>query len=692
MEIEICLPAKSAAESANTAPTAGIISTRPSQKSPKLTVDCVSAAAEDAHLKITTKDGSIVLIPPTAAARSGLLRTMMQECPSARRELRLDRVLGGPLERCLEYCLQDHLQNRDAVGVPVQFLFPLACSSVVDVCATASRLEIPALVHLTTGFIAAHIDQVGPLDALPEATLRQIVQRLPLQKLCRLQGSPRLESRWQTAVEEREVWRAACEVEGWEAVTNEEDPCWEAVLCGDCVHHIVCKDDVWRRTYVSHRLMGLEASLVSSNDDGFSIDSVLHFIQDCQSEIPSHAPTQEAVKATGMSWWDYLGLFESLQTLELRNWSLESEDISQIHHFLANRPQIQSLVLTECGISDDLMRTLSAVIADPGCQALKRLDLSGNYISAQGCGFLAEACQQSSKSSSQLRAIRLRRNFIGRDFFTDDDGGTFLSPRPPQGGGLGAMLEAVAKCPRLAFLDCSSNRIHLKDVSATTWMLVGSMRRGALESLDLSHNNLAGGEKEAGKTAVSHLFRVALKKTKRLVVQGSGLQAEHLQLSWVLPPSSSPMECLDISHNSVGDAGLLALAEAAQLLRLSSLCLSDLEASDQGALGLSECLAQCGMTRCIDISRNQLSALGIGRLLRVVGDTAKLEKTARIWLARCGIPYEVRVKILAAVWKSQGAAAYRYVVDASLNDVSEDDGKRLMEVASNVGVAYEYRS
>ena len=175
-----------------------------------------------------------------------------------------------------------------------------------------------------------------------------------------------------------------------------------------------------------------------------------------------------------------------------------------------------------------------------------------------------------------------------------------------------------------------------------------------------------------------------------LVVQvDGGLTAEHLS-DWAMcdhylndmgekadSVCNDPIECLDISHNAVGDAGLFALAEVCARREFTSLHLSDVHASDEGAEALSTSLQKSGFVKCLDVSRNNFSAEGVEWLQKVVLATATLEVHTHMWLARCGIPFEVRAKIWNAVWKSDSASAYDYNVSAFLNNVSEEDGKRL---------------
>ena len=640
------------------------------------------------------EDGSTFLLLSEAAERSGLLQKLLSETNEGE-QLRLTGLPAGAtsqcVERCLEFCMQDYLENRK--GTNIQFMFRLEVCSVLEVCRVASHLEMVPLVDRCVSFIAAHIDQVGALDCLSVSLLTRIIKRVPLQKLCALEG--RVLSRpTACALEEAlapltlSIWKCACETEGWEPHRNhEEDSGWNAALWEEKHRPVEVSKAVsdrlerglWRSTWAQNKMIALEASLAAGTE---TISTVLLFIQDCQSAIHQHAPKEDAITVAGMTWKDYCGHFGCLRSLDLSNRSLSSSDVPEIAHFIATHTHVHTLILREAGISDELAASLSrVVIAAEECRHLKRIDLSGNYISAAGIESISAACQMSG-----LRALRLRRNFIGREFYTDN-GQTYLSPSPPERGGLATLFQALPKATTLQFIDASSNRIHLKDVSSSAWAALRQrFRSKGLDTLDLSHNNLAANSPDDcleadGDTAVDQLLLLSRMGVRSLAVEGCGLRGIHMEgllvqdgvtaSGLVLESASSPMDSLAISHNPVGDQGILALAEAAEEIQLSSLLASDVDVSDEGAAGLAESLASYGFMRQIDVSRNKLSVKGIERLQSVVINTVRAKAAAMICLTRKNIPFEVRSQIWAYVWKS--AMLPRLEVKADCNNMSDED-------------------
>ena len=129
------------------------------------------------------------ILPETAAKRSGLLLTLLNE--EKEREvdampgqsdvttpsLLLDGIDAHALDICLSYCIQDHLENPNG---GVSFLFHLEESSAIQVLAAASYLSIPGLTKLSTAYLAQNIQRLGSLEyILDEKILRPSLKMHP---------------------------------------------------------------------------------------------------------------------------------------------------------------------------------------------------------------------------------------------------------------------------------------------------------------------------------------------------------------------------------------------------------------------------------------------------------------------------------------------------------------------------------
>jgi len=257
-----------------------------------------------------------------------------------------------------------------------------------------------------------------------------------------------------------------------------------------------------------------------------------------------------------------------------------------------------------------------------------------------------------------------------RDFFTNENGETFLSPNAPEGGGLVSLFEALPFSP-ITYLDISSNRIHLKNVSDGAWTALESrVERSQIDTIDLSHNNLAGGgdESKAGQ-AIELLFAASCKGVTRLITQGCGLKANHMQKLKVAAETLresdllSPLEYLDCSSNTVGDEGVGYISEAIQIgkLPIVAISLRDVAMTNVAAEALATSL-ESNFLRFLDMSRNDLSTEGIERLHSLVMNTMNIKQAALMALARIGMPPEVRAAIWVSVWPSGKSIRYPYEV------------------------------
>ena len=172
-----------------------------------------------------------------------------------------------------------------------------------------------------------------------------------------------------------------------------------------------------RSLWVKNRLVALEASVAAGGED---LTTALAFISDCHHVIQSHRPNPEALEAAGMDWDRYLGNFSSLHSLDLSGRPLYESDFKAISCFVEQHPAVHTVSLCETGLSDDLAAGLAQEVLSKGRgQALKRLDLTGNFISAEGCSHIARAVSRrgsietGNPKNPSLKALRLRKNFIG---------------------------------------------------------------------------------------------------------------------------------------------------------------------------------------------------------------------------------------------------------------------------------------
>jgi hemoglobin-like flavoprotein/Ran GTPase-activating protein (RanGAP) involved in mRNA processing and transport len=246
----------------------------------------------------------------------------------------------------------------------------------------------------------------------------------------------------------------------------------------------------------------------------------------------------------------------------------------------------------------------AALAAAPMGAALRVLALDQNGIGPDGVAALAV-----SQHLRCLRILRLTHNRIG-----------------PSGAAALALSEIVRTIEALHLAQNGLGREGLQ-------LLLGSTALGSLEELDLSSNGLtpSGAMVLAGSPFARRLKRLTLSDDalgdagiaallgsphlsgiRELTLSQNGITASGATLLADAPPQ---LECLDLSHNPLGDAGAEAAAAALARLRVTRLALTG---CNIGADGLERLLATERLTG-LDVSSSPLGRRGIEAIARARG-------------------------------------------------------------------------
>ena len=301
----------------------------------------------------------------------------------------------------------------------------------------------------------------------------------------------------------------------------------------------------------------------------------------------------------------------NLQVKELSLADNGLTDISVSNLFCRASAAFQSLEILDLGnnmLGAESIKSITSALARLPFNSLSKLDLSYNPLGVPGVEALQEIlCGD--------RFIELSELNLKGSLTSDDDINVKLFSA--------LIINTLSHCPKLSELDISQNKFGEHDKLAIAKVVV--CINNGVSALHLEHNRM----KDQSLTNLFQRVSPALQSLKELYLSDNMIGEESINaIATILAQSpSSSLSHLDLSHSSLGTAGLQALEDAAKsgvLVTLKHLYLKralTCDADINGAL-LTSCLdvvsVSCQNLKMFNVSQNNLGVPGAFALARVI--------------------------------------------------------------------------
>ena len=298
---------------------------------------------------------------------------------------------------------------------------------------------------------------------------------------------------------------------------------------------------------------------------------------------------------------------------------------------VGNSRTVTWLNLGSNNIGDAGVAALSKAVGSKTSQ-ISWLALSNNKIGDAGAAELAKCVDL---PTSKLTKLDVDRNRIG------DAGGralaqaiatphcklTGLDLRDNKIGDAGASAIAVASVSsNITGIDLSSNQ--LGDIGAEAFSTAIRNSRSSLKELRLWGNRISG----AAMAAVTVSLKIARSldsETRKLDFEGTDVgDDEAVELSEAIKSRGGTLRTINLGHNRIGDRGVAALAQAFEVLNVTTLDLRHNDIGDVGAAALARAIesVNCTITK-LWLGHNRIGNDGAIAIARAVGTlTSSLTK------------------------------------------------------------------
>lgn len=276
-----------------------------------------------------------------------------------------------------------------------------------------------------------------------------------------------------------------------------------------------------------------------------------------------------------------------LEELYLSGHHLSADALQAFADCIAVNKTLKHLCVGNDALGDDGVATLCAGIARNSSSVLQVWDLEHKSVSSAGAAALGKLLE----SNTALRTLTLSRNALGDD-------------------AVGALLAGLRANPHAALETLQMADAGITGAALDHFAALLASPTCSLQSLQLSFNAL-----DSASTAFFDAL-ASNASLKTLYVKDCKLSDAHATALGQALAANSTLEELDLSDNSVTAAGVAALTQGlAANSSLRSLTLGNNKCLDAGATALAHALATNNALSYLDVSKCELTPIGIKALL-----------------------------------------------------------------------------